>query len=265
MGEAREGARDPDELGLGRLRGRCVTAVVGPVVVRAARRQPDGPGLEGFARERGHLRDVPLGRPLLRQRPLTHHEDPKRVVRHLRREVDDVGSPIEGGEVLGEGLPVPVDALGQRRARDVLDALHEIDQTTAVGDAHRREADPAASHHRRRHAVVAARRQLGVPGDLPVVVGVDVDEAGGDDRPGRVDDLSRAPRDVADGDDPSVGDGHVGPPPRPAAAIDDVAADDLGVVGHVVRGWARHRGDAGTEPRARSGRALDRRYPTSDG
>ena len=67
---------------------------------------------------------------------------------------------------------------------------------------------------------------------------VDVDETGRDDGARRVDDLSRAIRRVADGDDPTVGDRHVRASSRLAAAIDDVAADDLRIVGHVESGWA---------------------------
>ncbi len=51
-----------------------------------------------------------------------------------------------------------------------------------------------------------------VPGDLAVVVGVDVDEARGDQQPGGVDGLRRLTLESAagaDGDDDAVGDGHV--------------------------------------------------------
>ena len=37
-------------------------------------------------------------------------------------------APLERVEVLGKALPLPLDALVQRGARDVLDALHELDQ-----------------------------------------------------------------------------------------------------------------------------------------
>ena len=35
---------------------------------------------------------------------------------------------VERVEVLGEGLPAPLDALVQRGAGDVLDAFHDLDQ-----------------------------------------------------------------------------------------------------------------------------------------
>ena len=69
----------------------------------------------------------------------------------------------------------------QRRAGDVLDALHQLDQPLVVGRAHRREADAAVAHHDRGHAMPARRCQLDVPRRLAVVVGVDVDEAGRDE------------------------------------------------------------------------------------
>ena len=59
-------------------------------------------------------------------------------------------------------------------------------------------------------------RQVGVPEDLGVVVGVDVDEPGADDLARRVE-LRVAVEAVADVGDDAVGDGDVGPdvPPRP--------------------------------------------------
>ncbi len=54
---------------------------------------------------------------------------------------------------------------------------------------------------------------------------VHIDKAGGDD-PARHVDLARArrPGDIADRGDAVAGDRDIGPPPRPAAAVDDLAA-----------------------------------------
>ena len=86
-----------------------------------------------------------------------------------------------------ERLPLPRDAFVQRGAGDVLDALHQADQPVVLVGPHRREADAAVAHHDRRHAVLARRREQRVPGDLAVVVRVDVDEAGRDEEPVGVD------------------------------------------------------------------------------
>lgn len=69
------------------------------------------------------------------------------VVRDLRAEVDGVRRGVEHAHVLAEALPAPGDPLGQRRARDVLDPLHQLDQALVLGLADRGEADAAVAHH----------------------------------------------------------------------------------------------------------------------
>ena len=61
----------------------------------------------------------------------------------------------------------------------------------------------------RRHPVERRRGEVGVPEDLGVVVGVDVDEAGSDHLAGGIQ-LGRARQAVADGHDDAVGDSHIG-------------------------------------------------------
>ena len=99
----------------------------------------------------------------------------------------------------------------------------------AVGGG-RGEADAAVPHDDGGDAVPAGGSQQGVPGDLAVEVGVDVDEAGGDDEPGGVDGLAAVGLDAADGGDPAVVDGDValvGGLPRP---IDNSAVADDQIV-----------------------------------
>ena len=139
----------------------------------------------------GHRREV-VGRRRARARAaLAHHVGAHRAVRHLRADVDRARPLGERVEVLGERLPAPVDALAQRGAGDVLDALHQLDQPLLAAGVHRREADAAVAHHDRGDAVPARRRELRVPGGLAVVVRVHVDEAGRDQQAVGVD-LSRA-------------------------------------------------------------------------
>ena len=128
----------------------------------------------------GHGRDVLGGGGLVPGAPLPHHVGPHRAVGDLGADVERLGRALHGVEVLGEGLPVPADALGQRGAGDVLDALHQADQPLVAVRVHRREADAAVAHDHGGDAVPARRREQRVPGDLAVEVGVDVDEAGGD-------------------------------------------------------------------------------------
>ena len=81
--------------------------------------------------------------------PLPHRVRAHRAVRHLHADVDRERAAVERVEVLGERLPAPVDALGQRGAGDVLDALHQADEPLLVARAHRREPDAAVARRRR--------------------------------------------------------------------------------------------------------------------
>jgi hypothetical protein len=151
-------------------------------------------------------------------------------VGHLGADVDHVGVGGDGVEVLGEGLPAPADALAQRGAGDVLDALHQADEPVVAIGCHRGEPDAAVAHHHGGDAVPARRRQQGVPGGLAVVVGVDVDEPGRDQGAVGVDLLAGRAGDTADLGDAPAGDGDVRGPggvPRP---VDDRAAPDDQIV-----------------------------------
>ena len=70
-------------------------------------------------------------RRLVARAALAHHVGAHRAVRHLRADVERERRGVERVEVLGEGLPLPVDALVQRGAGDVLDALHQLDEPVA--------------------------------------------------------------------------------------------------------------------------------------
>ena len=70
---------------------------------------------------------------------------------------------------------------------DVLDRFHQLGEPAFLTLAHRRERDAAVAEHDRRDAVPARRRRVGIPRDLRVEVGVDVDEPGRDVRAARVD------------------------------------------------------------------------------
>ena len=86
------------------------------VLVRAAGGEADGAGLQGLFRQPGHGFDV-LGRRMLAgDGALAHDIDPQRVVGDLRRNIDGARQPREGVEVIGEALPVPFEAFGQRDA-----------------------------------------------------------------------------------------------------------------------------------------------------
>ena len=184
--------RDPDELVTGGGERRRGLAPTGAVVGRARRGEPERAGGHAVAHDAAHRRDVVGGGGLALRAPLPHHVEAHRAVRHLRADVDVEVALAEEVEVLGEALPPPGQALVEGGAGDVLDTLHELDEAVAVLGPARREPDAAVPHHHRRDAVPRRRHDAVVPGDLAVVVGVDVDEAGhhhgavGVDHPGGV-------------------------------------------------------------------------------
>src|SRR4051794_41656578 len=107
--------------------------------------------------------------------PVAQYVCAQSSVRDLGGDVEHAGCGIDGVEVLGEGLPLPVDAFVQGGAGDVLHALHQLDQERVAVGPRRREADSAVAHHHGGDAVPAGGADLRVPRDLAVVVGVDVD------------------------------------------------------------------------------------------
>ena len=76
----------------------------------------------------------------------------------------------------------------------------------------------------------ARRRQMRIPGGLPVVVGVDVDEAGCHQTAPGIDFTMAFAFDHADFGDASIVDGDIGLLARCAAAVDDGAAADHGLM-----------------------------------
>ena len=125
-----------------------------------------------------HLGDVRLVGILQRDRPIAHDEHAHGGVRQQRGNVDVAVAPLQGAKILGERLPLPGQTFMHDRARDVLHALHQLDQLFAVRRPAWGEAHAAIAHHRGGDAVHGRRRHVAVPHRLPVVVRVDVDEAG---------------------------------------------------------------------------------------
>ena len=158
---------------------------------------------------------------------ITHHVRTHRAVRYLRADIEQSRRLIEEVEVLGEGLPSPPHALRERGAGDVLDALHQFDEPLAFAGPHWCEPDTAVTHDHGGDAVPARRREVRVPGDLTVVVRVDVDEAGCHEMTGGVDDLvglGVAQRALGvDAGDEAVAHGDVGlarvSPPLPSTRV----------------------------------------------
>ena len=224
--------RTADGLHLLRRRPRARHQVARPVHVPVEARggEPQCAGLERRAGQPAHLDHV-LGRRVVIA-ALAHHVEPHGHVRHLRAHVHRVRR-IDAVEVLGERLPAPGNAVVQRRARDVLHALHQFHQPVLGPGTHGGEPDTAVAHDDRRHAMPARRRDVLVPADLAVVVGVDVDEAGSEEVALGVDDASSLGptgsrrRDVRD---LPIVDHDVPAPRRSAGAVHDSRVPDDQVV-----------------------------------
>ncbi len=142
--------------------------------------------------------------------PLSHHVSPYRAMRDLGADVDRLRHAVEGVEVLGKGLPSPLDASRERGAGDVLDALHQPDEPVVLIRSDRREADAAVAHDDGRHPVPAARCEQRIPRDLPVEVCVDVHETWRHQRPIGVDLPLAGTVDPANLGDDTTGDSNIG-------------------------------------------------------
>ena len=86
---------------------------------------------------------------------VAHHVDAHRQMRDLRADIDSAGPAIEFVHELGEGFPFPVQAGGEDRIGNFLDAFHQIHQRAAMFLFYGREADPAIAEHHRGDAVPA--------------------------------------------------------------------------------------------------------------
>ena len=143
-----------------------------------------------------------------------------------------LGACVEHVQILGEGFPVELDALGQHGAGDVLDALHEVDQVGRGARPHRGEAHAAVAEDGCGHAVAGRGSEVGVPGGLAVVVRVHVHESGRDQQPAGVDLPAARPDVAADCRDGLAVDCDVGDALRGTGAVYyDAAADDKVVHG----------------------------------
>ena len=184
--------------------------------------KPERAGLERAAELGAHLGDL-LGRRLAADRVRAHHVAADRAVADEEARVHR-DAALEAVEELGEGLPLPVGAVLERGEGHALDLRHHPAEVVGVAVAERREGEAAVAADDGGDAVHARRARGGVPHELGVVVGVRVDEAGGDDVAGGVDLVRRCLVDRADRDDPSVADPDVGDAPGRTGAVDDGAA-----------------------------------------
>ena len=136
--------------------------------------------------------------------------------------------------LLGDGVvEVGVEGTGDG---DFFDAFHQLDQRVLMLRQHGSKADAAISANRCGHAMREARVEPVIPEELAVIMGVDVDKAGGDDGASCVNFLARCTGDRADFNDQAVLDRHVSGIARCARAINDGAAANDHIVHVCVPG-----------------------------
>ena len=176
--------------------------------------------MHSLADDARHLLQVLVAGRLAVGSALPHDVDPDRGMRNVAADIHVVLAAGQDIKVLGIGLPGLWQAFHQYRVRDILDAFHQPDQQFVLVRSARCETDAAVAHHHRRHAMVRRRYQAIFPGRLPILMGVDVDEAGRHYLPGGIDFVACALDPLADVDYPTGGDPDIRLERRNARSID---------------------------------------------
>src|SRR4051795_4577123 len=134
------------------------------------------------------------------------------------------------GHVLGEGLEPPIDAGAQRvEVHPLNDRQIAHDLVTQWWWA-RDDAKAAIAHDRSRNPERGRRRQHRIPGDLRVVMRMQVNNAWHQREPAGVDDLSCIGADFPDCGDAAVPHGHIGPDWLISEAIENRGAADHEII-----------------------------------
>jgi hypothetical protein len=188
----------------------------------------------GLSYQAGHLVDLRRrGLPLLGG--VAHDVATQRAVPDVEGGVDADLAPHRFQELREALEAVDRDALERARVH-ALDPSEELDEPRGVAGLEGGHGEAAVAGHDRGDPVVAARRAVGLEGELRVVVGVRVDDARRHDPAGGVDHPHPLARlDEPDGGDAPIDDADVGGAARQPGAVDHCAVGDHQVI-------ARHRG-----------------------
>ena len=155
-------------------------------------RKPDSPGCQRFFHQLGHPGHVRWRRWIIRATSRTHHIIAQSSVRNLGGDIEGIFAGIEIIHILRKTLPsAPRNAFIECRAGDILDPFHHFDQFALTAGGHRRKANAAIAHHHGRDPVSGRGIELIVPANLAVVVGMNIDKTGRDNRPLRIKCLAR--------------------------------------------------------------------------
>src|SRR5437762_2971218 len=182
------------------------------------------PGAKGLSRSGAHDTTFPLAR------GAAHDAVADRRVADEGGDVRAHAAPLERTQVAPEVLPRPRDTGAQRLDGHALDEEEELHERLAVRRAAGRDGEPAVAHDDGRDAVPRRGARLRVPEELAVVVGMEVDEAGGEGEARAVELAGAALGDAPDGRYAVTGDGEVAARGLAAAAITEERApnDEVG-------------------------------------
>ena len=155
-------------------------------------------------------------------------------MRQIDSDIDIPGSLLQRIEKLRKGLPIPGQSRGHHGFGNILYACHDVDQRGAILRTAWSKAHTAVADNDGGDAVTRGGVQTIGPGCLTVIMGVDVDEPGSDQRACGIDLLGASCRAFADGHDTVARNGHIGGEGLITAAIDDqtVANDQIGNLPH---------------------------------
>ena len=184
------------------------------VVGRARGRQPERAGPDRVFEVAAHGGHVVVG-PRLLEGALAHHVRPQRRVTHVPGVVDALLDPLDGVEIVGEGLPLPADPLQHGFPGDVLGPLETAHDQVLVGLGARGQREAAIAQDGRGDPVPRRAGAERVPEHLGVHMGMDLDEAGRHEFALGIDLLGASFTDPADGGDAAVLHADVGAVPGP--------------------------------------------------
>ena len=116
-----------------------------------------------------------------RRRAIAHHIGAHGGMGNLQTHIQRQRRGFDRIHIIGKALPVPLDAFRKGGAGNILDAFHEAQQPVALFGFAGGETDTAIAHHGGGDAMECRGLKIGVPCDLSVIMGVDVDETRCDD------------------------------------------------------------------------------------
>jgi len=200
------------------------------MVEGVGRAEPDRTLGHRLGNEPPHLGHLGGGRLLANRRLLAHDGRADRRMPDQDGQIGVRTLSSNGGEVFGKGLELPIDPGSQRADVHALDDREVAHDQVAEMRRRRHDPETAIAGYDGRYAQRWRGRQGRVPGDLRVVMGMDVDDARHQGQSAGVDDFSSVSADLANGGDAPISDGDIGAAGIMAEPIDNRRAADHEIV-----------------------------------